>query len=99
MITEHALLQIDPARGAEYEAAFQKALPLIAATPGFLGLTLSPCIEKPGNYLLLVQWETLENHTLDFRGSDRYSQWKALLHSFYQPFPEVVHFSNPVAKA
>lgn len=99
MILEHALLEVDPARAAEYEAAFQKALPLIAATPGFLDLTLSPCVEKPGRYLLLVQWETLENHTVDFRGSERYPQWKALLHGFYEPFPEVTHFSEPVAQA
>ena len=97
MILEHALLDVDPARAGEYEAAFHKALPLIMATPGFLDLTLSPCVEKPGRYLLLVKWETLENHTVDFRGSDRYQQWKALLHAFYKPFPEVTHFATPVA--
>jgi heme-degrading monooxygenase HmoA len=99
MIQEHALLDINPARAAEYEAAFQKAMPLISATPGFLGLTLSPCMEKPGRYLLLVQWETLENHTQDFRGSARYAEWKALLHGFDDPFPEVTHFAEPVAQA
>lgn len=99
MVLEHALLDIDPARAAEYEAAFQKALPLISATPGFLELTLRPCMERPGRYLLLVQWETLENHTQDFRGSARYQQWKALLHGFYEPFPEVTHFTSPAFSA
>jgi heme-degrading monooxygenase HmoA len=92
MVTEHALLQIRPGRDEEFEASFEKARPLIAATPGFQGLTLSRCLERPGQYLLLVTWDRLEDHVERFRGSDRYLEWSSLLHPFYEPFPDVLHF-------
>ena len=79
---------------AEFEQAFRRALPLIEATPGFLGLTLSRGIETPSTYLLLVEWESVQAHEVGFRGSDRYPKWQALLHHFYDPFPVVEHFAD-----
>ena len=93
MILEIAILDVKPGETEAFEAAFGKARPLIAATPGFLGLELRRCVEKRGRYLLLVRWETVEAHTQGFRGSDRYIEWKRLLHHFYDPFPTVEHFS------
>ena len=95
MILEHAILDVAPERREAYEAALAEALPLIAATPGFLGLEVLPCLERPGRYLLLVRWRRLEDHTEGFRGSERYLRWKALLHAFYDPFPTV---EQPVAE-
>ena len=96
MILEHALLDVDPAVMADYEAALKEALPLIAETPGFMRLEIRPCLEKPGRYLLLVEWRELADHTVGFRSSDRYQAWKNLLHRFYTPFPLVEHFGDPV---
>jgi heme-degrading monooxygenase HmoA len=76
----------------EFEATFEKAKALIASTPGFHGLTLSRCLERPGQYLLLVTWDRLEDHLEGSRGSDRYPDWSRLLHRFYEPFPDVLHF-------
>jgi heme-degrading monooxygenase HmoA len=75
-----------------FEATMIEARPLIAASPGFRGITVQPCIEQPGRYLLLVEWERLEDHTEGFRKSDRYPRWRAALHHFYEPFPTVEHF-------
>lgn len=61
--------------------------------PGFLSLSLSRSVESPGTYLLLVEWDTLEDHTVGFRGSPEYQQWRALLHRFYEPFPVVEHYN------
>jgi len=61
--------------------------------PGFGSLSLSRSIETPNTYLLLVAWETLEDHTVGFRGSAAYQQWRSLLHRFYEPFPVVEHFN------
>lgn len=61
---------------------------------GFHGLTLSRCLEQESTYLLLVEWETLEDHTEGFRGSEPYLQWRDLLHGFYEPMPEVEHFTE-----
>lgn len=74
----------------------RKAIPLIAATPGFRGIDVKPCLEAPDRYLLLVQWDTLADHEQGFRGSDRYLQWKSLLHHFYTPFPLVEHYGPSI---
>jgi heme-degrading monooxygenase HmoA len=99
VILEHALLDVKPGQGAAFEAALAKALPLISATPGFLGIEVRPCIEVANRYLLLVQWESVEAHEKGFRGSSRYTEWRALLHHFYDPFPHVTHFGPAVAQA
>lgn len=94
MIIEHALLTVRPGEQERFEAAFGEARPLIAATPGFRGLRLSRCLERDTGYLLLVEWDRLADHTEGFRGSPAYQEWKALLHSFYDPFPVVEHFTT-----
>jgi heme-degrading monooxygenase HmoA len=99
VIVEHALLDVKPGQGAAFEVALSQALPLIAATPGFLGLEVRPCLERQDRYLLLVRWESLAAHTIGFRGSPRYAEWRARLHHFYEPFPTVEHYGAPVARA
>jgi heme-degrading monooxygenase HmoA len=92
MITEHALLPVMSGLEDEFEAAFDQARLIIASMRGFVSLSLSRSIETPGTYLLLVQWDSLEDHTDGFRGSAQYQQWRALLHHFYEPFPVVEHY-------
>ena len=96
MILESALLDVKPGQEAAFEAAIAEARPLIAATPGFRSIAVRRCIETPNRYLLLVEWEKLEDHTVGFRQSARYEQWRALLHHFYEPFPTVEHFGADV---
>lgn len=94
MVLEHALLPVAPGREAEFEDALRAALPLLAERPGFRGLTVSRCLERPGTYLLLVEWERLEDHTEGFRGSPQYQQWRDRLHQFYDPTPVVEHYTR-----
>ncbi|PZS36004.1 MAG: antibiotic biosynthesis monooxygenase [Pseudonocardiales bacterium] len=94
MILEHALLPVKAGREADFESAFATARAIIAAMPGFGGLTLSRCVERPGTYLLLVEWRTLADHTVGFRGSADYQKWRSLLHHFYEPFPAVEHYEQ-----
>ena len=96
MILEAALLTIRPGQERAFKAALAEARPLIAASPGFCGITVRPCLERPGHYLLLVEWDRLEDHTDGFRKSERYEKWRALLHHFYEPFPTVEHFGHSV---
>ena len=98
-ILEHALLDVKPGQEAAFEAAMRNAIPLISAADGFLSLEVRPCVEDQGRYLLLVRWRSLEDHTQGFRGSPRYQEWKRLLHGFYDPFPIVRHFAEPIADA
>lgn len=99
MVLEVAVLDVKPELVAGFEAAFREASRYIAATPGYVAHELQRCVEDGNRYLLLVQWETLEAHNEGFRGSDRYEEWRRLLHHFYDPFPTVQHyervFENP----
>lgn len=96
MITEHALLDVVPGRELEFVAAMEQARSLIAASPGFLSLRVERCVERANRFLLLVEWETLEDHTRGFRGSPAYADWRDALHHFYDPFPVVEHFEAVV---
>lgn len=97
MILESARLFIRPGQRNAFEAAMNQAKALIGQSGGFLGMEVRPCLENPDLYLLLVKWNTLEDHTVGFRGSAPYQEWRRLLHHFYDPFPEVEHWGDPVA--
>jgi heme-degrading monooxygenase HmoA len=94
MVLEHALLSVKRGEELAFETAFTRAKAIIASMPGFGRLTLSRCLERPSTYLLLVEWDRLEDHTVGFRGSARYQQWRSLLHHFYEPFPTVEHYEQ-----
>lgn len=94
MILEVAILNVKPGQETAFELAMQEARPLIEATPGFININVRKCLEVPNRYLLLVSWETLEDHTVGFRQSDRYGKWRHLLHHFYDPFPTVEHYGE-----
>ncbi len=94
MILEHAVLQVRPGESGAFDAAFAEASPIIASMRGYRSHRLLRCIEDDHRYLLLVEWDTLEDHTQGFRGSPEYQRWKALLHHFYDPFPEVDHYES-----
>ena len=94
MILEVAILDVKAGLGDGFESAFAQALDIISGMPGYVSHELKKCLEKPDRYLLLVNWETLEDHTVGFRGSDEYQEWRRLLHHFYDPFPVVEHYIN-----
>lgn len=91
MVTEIALLSINPERHAEFERAVQAAVPLFQATPGCKSMRLEREIENPARYRLFVEWETVEHHTEGFRNSEAFKQWRALAGPYFAAPPEVVH--------
>lgn len=93
MILEVATLDVRPGQEAAFEAAFRQASSIIAGMPGYVSHQLQRCLEHPNRYVLLVNWQALEDHTVGFRGSPGYQEWKALLHHFYDPFPTVEHYT------
>ncbi|EGA71118.1 antibiotic biosynthesis monooxygenase [Vibrio sinaloensis DSM 21326] len=94
MILEVAILDVKPNLEAEFEQNFTKAQTIISSMKGYISHQLQRCIENPSRYILLVNWQTLEDHEQGFRQSAQYQEWKALLHHFYEPFPTVEHFEN-----
>jgi heme-degrading monooxygenase HmoA len=93
MILEVAILNVRVGLEREFEAAFAQASSIIASMPGYVSHQLQRCIETSGRYALLVNWTSIEAHTLGFRSSPEYQRWKKLLHHFYDPFPTVEHYA------
>jgi quinol monooxygenase YgiN len=96
MITEIAQIEIKPGMEAEFEAGVKKAVPVFQRAKGCRGMELQRSHEKPQRYRLFVKWDTLENHTVDFRGSPDFQEWRKLVgHCFAAP-PEVEHVNKVV---
>lgn len=96
MILEAAPLSVKPGQYEAFEAAFREAQAIISSMPGYRAHELQRCIEREGQYLLLVRWESVAAHEEGFRKSPQYQRWRQLLHHFYDPFPTVLHY-EPVA--
>ena len=94
MILELAILDVLPGEQDNFELAFAKAQEIISCVPGYVSHQLQRCVEVTNRYILLVNWQTLEDHTVGFRESDLYQEWKSLLHHFYSPMPEVQHYQS-----
>ena len=93
MILEIADLRVDPLRAAEFEAALQCGVDtVIAHSKGFKGYKLNRSIESPGRYVLSIFWETLEDHTVGFRGGEAFAAWRAIVGPFFVSPPAVEHF-------
>ena len=96
MILEIAQIEIKPGMESEFEAGVKKAAPLFQRAKGCKSMELQRSQEKPSRYRLIVQWETVENHTVDFRGSPDFQEWRKLVgHCFASP-PEVEHTKQVV---
>jgi len=91
-VLEAAVLNVIAGQDGAFEAAFREASSIIASMPGYRWHRLHRCVEDESKYLLTVEWERLEDHTMGFRSSKEYQRWRALLHHFYDPFPVVEHF-------
>lgn len=91
MIHEIATLTIDPARAAEFEAAVSAARAHFEAAKGFISFALDRSVETPERYHLVIGWESVEAHMVDFRESDGFQQWRALASPFFVTAPSVEH--------
>lgn len=94
MILEVAILNVNEGQEMQFESDFQKAAIYISSVKGYAGHSLRKCVEQKNKYILLVDWETLEDHTTGFRKSQQYNKWKELLHHYYDPFPIVEHYET-----
>ena len=94
MILEVAVLNVKPGREQNFEDSFESAKTIIMSMQGYVSHQLKKCIESHCRYILLVNWETLEDHTVGFRESEQYQQWRSKLHHFYDPFPVVEHYAD-----
>jgi heme-degrading monooxygenase HmoA len=96
MITEIAQIDVKPGMEADFEAGVKAAAPLFKRAKGCSGMTLERSHEKPSRYRLFVKWATLENHTVDFRGSADFQEWRKLVAHCFETPPEVEHVREVV---
>ena len=94
MILEIADITIPPGKQAEFDAAIQHGIATVASkATGFRGFKVNKGIEKPERYILMIYWDTLENHTVDFRQGPLFAQWRAIVGPFFALPPTVEHFT------
>jgi heme-degrading monooxygenase HmoA len=94
MILEIADIRIQPGTQTDFEAALQRGIEqVIHKAKGFKGYKVNKGIESPERYVLMIFWETLENHTVDFRQSPAFLEWRALVGPFFASPPMVEHFT------
>jgi len=91
MFWEIAQIDVKPGDEAAFEAAVEKAVPLFKSARGCKGMQLQRGVEQPSRYRLVVDWETVENHTVDFRGSENFQEWRRLVGVFFASPPVVEH--------
>lgn len=94
MILEVADIRIQPGKEAEFDIAIRRGVETaIAKAKGFRGYTIQHGIEAPQRYLLMIQWETLEAHTVDFRNSPAFLEWRSIVGPYFAAPPAVEHFN------
>jgi heme-degrading monooxygenase HmoA len=92
MILEFAQITIHPGSEAKFEAVFAAAIKVLGSSKGYLSHELRRSVETPNRYALMVQWQTLEDHTVGFRGSPAFTEWRAHIGPFLEAPPVVEHF-------
>jgi heme-degrading monooxygenase HmoA len=93
MILELATIDIKPGTNAQFEVNLEAAQAVISRAEGYLGHQFQHCIEQENRYVLLIRWETLEAHTIGFRTSELFKEWRALIGEFFEKPPVVQHFN------
>jgi heme-degrading monooxygenase HmoA len=91
MFLEIAQIDVKPGTEAEFEAGVTKAVPIFQRAKGCKGMELKRSVERPSRYLLCVKWETVENHTADFRNSSDFQEWRKLVGHCFAQSPQVEH--------
>jgi heme-degrading monooxygenase HmoA len=94
MILEVADIRIQPGQQAAFDEAIQRGLTTVASqAKGYRGYKVNKSIESPERYLLMIFWDTLEDHTVGFRQGPLFAPWRAIVGPFFAAPPVVEHFT------
>ena len=94
MILEIANITVTTGKQKDFEAALEKAQAVLKQSAGYVSHEFKKCMETDTQYVLLITWETLEAHTVGFRESELFVQWRSLIGPFFAAPPEVFHYSS-----
>ncbi len=94
MVLEIAIIDVHEGQDAAFEDAYRGAHEILAGTPGVQSIRMTHGIDRPGRFVLLVEWDSVQAHEENFRGTDRFSQWRATIGPFFAGAPLVEHFED-----
>ena len=92
MVLEVALIDIVPGQEDAFAAAYRLGHPILAGTPGCRSVRMTRGIESPSRFVLLVEWDSVEAHEENFRGTERFARWRGLIGPFFAGPPLVEHY-------
>jgi heme-degrading monooxygenase HmoA len=98
MVLEVALIDIRPGHEDAFAAAYRAGHPILAGTPGCRSIRMTCGIESPARFVLLVEWDSVEAHLENFRGTERFDQWRSLIGKYFAQPPLVEHFTDVPAR-
>jgi heme-degrading monooxygenase HmoA len=98
MVLEVALIDVQEGREEEFAAAYAKGYQLLATTPGCLSVRMTRGVETPSRFVLLVEWESIDAHLDNFRATERFTGWRALIGPYFDGAPRVEHFTDVPAQ-
>ena len=98
VVLEIADFAVLPGKEDEFAAAVREGLALIANTPGYRSARLTRGVESPSRFVLLIEWESLEAHTVGFRESENYTRWRGLVGPFFDGAPRVEHVNDVLTR-
>lgn len=94
MVLEVALIDVHPGQEDAFAAAYASAHSVLAGTPGCRSIRMTRGIETPNRFVLLVEWDSVEAHEQNFRGTDRFTTWRSHIGPFFAQPPDVQHFTD-----
>lgn len=94
MVLEVALIDVLEGLEDEFAAAYRKGHEILASTPGCRSVRMTRGIETANRFVLIVEWDSVEAHLDNFRATDRFTQWRALIGPFFDGAPRVEHFTD-----
>lgn len=94
MILELATIVIKNGQNVAFESALEQAKLVICQSKGFKEIHVNRCLEESNKYTFFIYWDSLEDHTIGFRGSELFSQWRALIGPFFDEPPHVLHYES-----
>ena len=94
MVLEVALIDVSPGQEEAFAAAYRLGHPILASTPGCRSVRMTCGIESPTRFVLLVEWDSVEAHLANFRATDRFTRWRALIGPYFAGPPQVEHYTD-----
>ena len=94
MVLEVALIDVQDGTAEQFASAYRTAREIVVSTPGVRSVRMTHGIERPTRFVLLVEWDTVEAHEVNFRQTERFGRWRALIGPYFAAPPLVEHYED-----